>query len=277
MSNIINLLDFIHKSPSAFHVIHNIKEKLLSQGVKELKEHEEWNVECGEKYFVTRNMSSIIAFAVPKNDFVGFNIVASHSDSPSFKIKENAEIVVNNEYVKLNTERYGGMILSTWLDRPLSVAGRIIVRQGNSFVAKLVNIDKDLLIIPNVAVHMDRSTNDGKKFNPQVDMLPLLGDINSKGKFMQLIADSANVAVKDVVSTDLFLYNRQKGCVIGANDEYICSPQLDDLQCAFSSMEGFLKAKPEKSISVMAVFDNEEVGSGTKQGAASTFLFDTLT
>ncbi|MEG2915405.1 MAG: M18 family aminopeptidase [Oscillospiraceae bacterium] len=271
------LIDFIEKSPSAFHVVSNIRERLLSEGVHELKEHSLWEIKSGESYFVTRNMSSIIAFKVPNDDYVGFNIVSSHSDSPTFKIKENAEIDVNSEYIKLNTERYGGMILSTWLDRPLSVAGRIVVREGNNFITKLVNVDKDLLIIPNVAVHMDRTTNDGKKFNAQVDMLPLMGDITSKGEFLNIIAKASDVDVEKIISTDLYLYAREKGRIIGANDEYVCSPKLDDLQCAYTSMEGFIKSKVNKSIAVFVVFDNEEVGSGTKQGAASTFLFDTLT
>ncbi len=277
MKNAEILIKFIKESPSAFHAVQNIKNRLLNEGMTELKEHETWNIVPGGKYFVTRNMSSIIAFKVPENDFAGFNIVTSHSDSPTFKIKENEEIVVNDEYVKLNTEKYGGMIMSTWFDRPLSVAGRIVVREGNSFITKLVDIDKDLLVIPNVAIHMDRTVNDGKKYNPQVDLLPLMGDIRCKGKFMDMVAESAGVKKEEIISTDLFLYNRQEGAVIGANNEYILSPKLDDLQCAFSSMEGFIKSNPEKSIAVYVVYDNEEVGSGTKQGAASTFLFDTLT
>lgn len=277
MTNAKNLIKFIEESPSCFHVIKNIRERLLSEGMTELKEHESWNIVPGGSYFVTRNMSSIIAFKVPKDDFLGFNIVASHSDSPTFKIKENEEIEVNNEYVKLNTEKYGGLILSTWLDRPLSVAGRIVVREGNKYITKLVNVDRDLLVIPNLCIHMDRTANNGKAFNPQVDMLPLFGDINSKGKFMEIIAESAGVKKEDIISTDLFLYNRQGGTIIGANNEYILSPKLDDLQCAFASTEGFIKAEAKKSIAVISIFDNEEVGSGTKQGAASTFLFDTLT
>lgn len=275
--NAKNLIKFINESPSAFHVIENIRKKLIGEGANELKEHEEWKIEHGKTYFVTRNMSSVIAFKVPEKDYIGFNIVSSHSDSPTFKIKDNAEIDVNNQYIKLNTEGYGGMILSTWLDRPLSVAGRIVVREGNNFITKLVNVDKDLLIIPNVAVHMDRTTNDGKKFNRQIDMLPLLGDTTSKGEFMNIIANAAQVKAEDIISTDLYLYTRESGKIIGANDDYVACPKLDDLQCAFTSMEGFIKAKVNNSIAVLVVFDNEEVGSGTKQGAASTFLFDTLT
>ena len=277
LTNAKNLIKFIEDSPSCFHVIKNIRERLLNEGMVELKEHEAWNIVPGGSYFVTRNMSSVIAFKVPKGDFIGFNIVASHSDSPTFKIKENEEIEVNNEYVKLNTEKYGGMILSTWLDRPLSVAGRIVVREGNKFITKLVNVDRDLLVIPNLCIHMDRTANSGKAFNPQVDMLPLFGDGTSKGKFMEIIAESAGVKKEDIISTDLFLYNRQCGTIIGANNEYILSPKLDDLQCAFTSVEGFIKSEAKKSIAVISIFDNEEVGSGTKQGAASTFLFDTLT
>ena len=221
-------------------------------------------------------MSSVIAFKIPQNDFKSFNIVASHSDSPTFKIKENAEIEVNNKYVKLNTEKYGGMICSTWFDRPLSIAGRILVKENNAVKTHLVNIDKDLVIIPNLAIHMNREVNDGYTYNAQIDMLPLYGDNSSKGSLMKTIAKEAEVEEESILDTDLFLYNRMNGTKIGSNEEYISSPRLDDLECAFTSLSAFLSENTSNSASVYCVFDNEEVGSGTKQGADSTFLYDVL-
>lgn len=201
-------------------------------------------------------------------------MVASHSDSPSFKIKEMPEISVENQYVKLNTEKYGGMILSTWLDRPLSVAGRLAVCGGG---VRLVNVDKDLLVIPNVAIHMNRDMNKGVEYNPQTDMLPLFADGTcEKGDFVKTVAKAAGVKAKDVLGYDLFVYAREQGRILGKNGEFVLSPRLDDLQCVFSSAKAFAESTPKEYINVCAVFDNEEVGSGTRQGADSTFLEDTL-
>ena len=270
------LFQFIENSPSCFHAIETIREKLNDEGFIELVEGRSWQIEKGKKYYVTRNLSSIIAFKIPENDFKNFHIVASHSDSPTFKIKENAEIEVNNKYVKLNTEKYGGMICSTWFDRPLSIAGRILVKEGNVVKTHLVNIDKDLVIIPNLAIHMNRSVNDGYKYNAQIDMLPLYGDNTSKGSLMKTVAQSVGVEEDSILGTDLFLYNRMRGTKIGANSEYISSPRLDDLECAYASLSAFLSETNSNSASVYCVFDNEEVGSGTKQGADSTLLYDVL-
>ena len=270
------LIEFLNNSHSHFHAVENIKNQLLEKGFCEVSEGEKWSLEKGKNYFVTRNDSSIIAFKLPAEEYVGFNIVASHSDSPCFKIKEKGEMV-QGEYVSLNTERYGGMIMSTWMDRPLSVAGRIIVKTENGFETKLVDVDKNLLIIPNLAIHMDRTANDGKKFNPQTDMMPLFGDLSRKGQFEAVVADAAGVKAEDMVAKDLYLYNRDKACFMGLEDEFIGAGRLDDLQCAYTSMDGFIRAEKSESIAVLAVFDNEEVGSETKQGAASTFLYNTLT
>ena len=270
------LFQFIENSPSCFHAIETIRKKLNAEGFIELVEGRSWQIEKGKKYYVTRNLSSIIAFKIPENDFKNFHIVASHSDSPTFKIKENAEIEVNNKYVKLNTEKYGGMICSTWFDRPLSIAGRILVKEGNLVKTHLVNIDKDLVIIPNLAIHMNRAVNDGYKYNAQIDMLPLYGDNTSKGSLMKTVAQSVGVEEDSILGTDLFLYNRMRGTKIGANSEYISSPRLDDLECAYASLSAFLSETNSNSASVYCVFDNEEVGSGTKQGADSTLLYDVL-
>ena len=276
LEHVQELFDFIQQSPSCFHVIENVKKQLTEQGFEELCEHKNWQIKEGGKYFVTRNLSSVIAFKVPTKDFKSFHIVASHSDSPTFKIKDHPEQMVKGKYVQLNTERYGGMIYSTWFDRPLSIAGRALVKTETGVATKLLNIDRDLLVIPNLAVHMDRTVNDGMKYNPQVNLLPLYGDAASKDTFNKLVAEACGTAEENIISTDLFLYNRTAPTVWGAHNEYMSCAKLDDLECAFSSLKAFLKGENSQSISVCAIFDNEEVGSSTKQGANSTFMYDIL-
>lgn len=275
---ISGLTDFIGKSPTAFHAVANLEAILRENGYQRLCEGEKWEIVKGGRYYVTRNDSSIIALqAGTELQEYCFKIAASHSDSPTFKIKENAEIQVKDKYMKLNTEGYGGMLCSTWFDRPLSVAGRVIVREGTGYAARLLRIDRDLLMIPNVAIHMDRKSNDGYAYNKQVDMLPLFGGSGcSKGDFKKLIAGELGVEEGDIYGMDLYLYNRMQPSVWGADQEFFSCPQLDDLQCAYTSLQGFLKGKDDQAVNVFACFDNEEVGSGTKQGAASTFLHDTL-
>ena len=244
----------------------------------ELLEGKEWTISPGGKYFVTRNGSSIIAFQVGTElDEYGFQVVASHSDSPTFKVKENAELEVREKYTQLNTEGYGGMLCATWLDRPLSVAGRVLVREGNRIIGRLLKIDRDLLLIPNVAIHMDRTVNDGYKYNKQIDMLPLFGGADTrKGDFRKLIATELGVDESAMYGCDLYLYNRMEPSIWGANEEFVSAPHLDDLQCAYAALQGFLSGYNSKNINVMVCYDNEEVGSGTKQGAESTFLYDVL-
>jgi len=285
------LLDFIEKSPSCFHVIDNMKKELAAAGFAELKERDSWQLKAGGAYYVTRNDSAIIAFRVPASGRVqGYQIVASHSDSPSFKVKENPEAEAEGAYVKLNVEKYGGMILSTWLDRPLSAAGRILVncsdgdadgrRKRIRLESRLVNISRDLLMIPNLAIHMNPEANNGYKYNPKTDMMPVLGAISSDGakpSLAALVACEAGVDPADIVTTDLYLTNRQKGTLWGADREFIASPKLDDLECAYASLQGILQAEGQsENVCVHCVLDNEEVGSETKQGAAGTFLADTL-
>ena len=270
------LLKFIEKSPTAFQAVTEMTKRLDKEGFEELKEEDHWKLKKGGNYYVTRNHSAIIAFSIPQKPVWKFHIMASHSDSPSLKIKENPEIEVENAYIKLNVERYGGMILSPWFDRPLSVAGRLIVRQDGKIREKMVAVDRDLLVIPNLAIHMNREVNDGYKYNVQKDMLPLFSDKEGKGRFMETVAEAAEVKTEDILGHDLFLYDRTPGTLWGVNEEFVSAPRLDDLQCAFTSMKGFLAAENEQNINVYACFDNEEVGSGTKQGAASTFLYDVL-
>lgn len=270
------LIDFIARSPSCFHAAAAIAARLEECGCRPLSEAEDWTLVPGGRYYVTRNQSSVIAFAVPEDAPHGFMMCASHSDSPTFKIKENAENESAGMYVRLNTERYGGMLCATWLDRPLSVAGRLVVREGGRIVSRLADVQRDLLLIPNVAIHMMRSANDGMSYNANVDMFPLFGAKDAKGKFRAVVAEAAGVREEDILGADLYLYNRMRGTVWGASEEFISAPRLDDLQCAFASLEGFAAAKPHGAIAVLAVLDNEEVGSQTKQGAASTFLADVL-
>lgn len=272
-----NLLTFLDKSPNAFFAVANMCEKLQEAGLTRLYEGEPWSLEAGKGYYVTRNDSALIAFRLPEKTFRGFQILASHSDSPVFKVKANAEITVENQYVKLNVEKYGSMICSPWMDRPLSVAGRVIVRTDSGIETRLVNVDRDLMVIPNVAIHMNREVNDGYKFNIQVDMLPLFCEKGEEeNALLKLIAEEAGTEPENILDTDLFLYSRVKGTTFGLNNEFIGSGRLDDLQCAYASLTGFLAATPKESAAVHCVYDNEEVGSGTKQGAASTFLSDVL-
>lgn len=273
------LTDFIKKSPTAYHAVSELEERLLKEGFTKLNENEKWNLKKGGKYFVQRSGSSIISFKIPAKDYKGFYMIASHSDSPSFKIKENPEIESSSAYVTLNVEKYGGMLCAPWFDRPLSIAGRVMVKSQGAAVgveSKLVNVDKDLVMLPSLAIHMDREANDGHKYNAQKDMLPVFGDITSKDTFMKVIAKAAGVKEKDIVSHDLFLYNRVEASVWGAGDEYVSAGRLDDLECCYGSFEGFIKAENKKNVIMHVVFDNEEVGSTTRQGAASTFLKDTL-
>ena len=274
------LLEFIEKSPSTYHAIDNVKKALDAIGFTELKEKECWNVEYGKGYYVIRNGSSIIALRMPQSSAKGFHVIASHSDSPTFKLKEKAQMHSEDKYVRLNTEKYGGMIVSTWLDRPLSVAGRVVVKnaEGKAEV-KLVNVDEDLLIIPNMAVHMNREINNGFVYNPQVDTLPLMALSNAKdgkGIFEKKVAEYAGVAAEDILGQDLYLYVREAGRIVGANKEFILSPKLDDLQSAYASMVAFCNVAPKEYINVLAIYDNEEVGSSTMQGANSTLLEDVL-
>ncbi|MCH1983064.1 M18 family aminopeptidase [Ruminococcus sp. OA3] len=269
------LLTFIAQSPSSFHAVQSITDILDKNGFHRLAECEQWDLTPG-KYYVTRNRSSVAAFYIPGNKFLNYQIIACHSDSPAFKIKEHGEIVVDRAYTKLNTEVYGGMLFAPWFDRPLSIAGRVLIRENARLVTKLVNVDHDLLVIPNLAIHMNREANSGYTYNAQKDLLPLFGDENAKGRLMDIVAECAGISRTSIAGSDLFLYNRMDGTIWGSDGEFLSSPRLDDLQCAFASLKGFLQADNPDSASLFTVFDNEEVGSSTKQGAASSFLSDVL-
>ena len=276
MDTVQKLFRFLDESPTCYHAAANAKAALTAAGAVELRESEQWKLEKGTLYVVERGDSALVAFRVPEGPFHGFLMAAAHSDSPTFKVRETAEAASAGNTLRLSVEPYGGGVWRGWLDRPLSVAGRVMIRQGDRLVSRLVNIDRDLLVIPGVAIHMDRSVNKGAELNPAVDLLPLLGCGKEPGAFRKLIAEAAGVREEHLLSTELFLYPRTKAVQTGLNGEFIVSPRLDDLQCVFGCLEGFLAAKPGGSLPVLAVFNNEEVGSNTRQGADSTFLTDVL-
>ncbi len=270
-------LKFIEESVSCYHAVEAAEKRLIEGGFTALDERAEWKLMPGKSYYVKRNDSSVIAFRVPGKEMKGFHIVASHSDSPSFKLKTNPEISVGDQYLCLNTEGYGGMIYSTWFDRSLSVAGRVVVSGEKEPVCYNVNIDRDLLVIPSLAIHMNREANKGMEFNPQKDLLPFMGNIQDKGYLMGELARIAGVKEEEILGTDLYLYVREKSRLLGASQELMLSPRLDDLECVYGSVEALLQTEPLDYCNVCAVFNNEEVGSLTRQGAAATFLKDTLT
>lgn len=270
------LFDFIRESPTAFHAVNNIAETLVKAGYSELSEREGFEVERGGSYFVRRNDSSLIALRLPENGVKSFNIMAAHSDAPSFKLKEQPERK-NDMYSRLAVEKYGGMLCASWLDRTLSAAGRVLLREGDRLRSVLVDLKDELFMIPNVAIHMDRSANEGKAYNANVDMLPLMGSAAAAEGYKSLLAKAAGCEYENIVSAEMFLYPCEKGRVWGVSKEYISSPRLDDLQCAFGCMKGFVGAESRGEVCpVLCVFDNEEVGSGTKQGADSDFLDSVL-
>lgn len=273
MNNTKKVINFIKNSPTCFHAVENLRRELLENGFEELVESQPWKLEKSKKYFTTRNNSSIMAFEIGDPENLSFNIVASHTDSPNFKLKENTE-VSDDHYLRLNTEGYGGMIISTRLDRPLSIAGRVLIKDGDKIRTKLVNLNRDLAIIPNVAIHLNRSANDGFKFNLQDDMMPIIS--TEKASINSLVAKELGVNEEDIIGRDLFLYNRSEASIRGVNDEFFSSPQIDNLECCYTSFLGFLNSKESQATKVFSTFDNEEVGSGTKQGAKSTFIKDTL-
>ena len=224
-----SLLAFIKKSPTAFQATAEMEKKFAENGYQLLSEQEYWKLQPGGKYIVTRNHSALIAFSIPKKECRKFHIIASHSDSPAFKIKENPEMRVENAYTKLNVEGYGGMLMAPWFDRPLSVAGRVVVRRDGSLKEELVNIDWDLVMIPSLAIHMNREANKGVSYNPQKDLLPFLGCGDSKPELLKIVAEEIKVKEEDILAHDLFLYNRMEGTIWGADREFVSAPRLDDL------------------------------------------------
>lgn len=270
------LLSFISNSTCSFLAVKTASELLEESGYKKLGENEKWELVTGGRYYVTRNQSAIIAFNIPEcTSSLSFMISASHSDSPCFKVKHTPETDASG-YTKINVEAYGGMLRATWLDRPLSASGRVTYLDGSMVVSKIIDLKKPLFMIPSVAIHMNRSANENASYNLATDMQPITGTSLSKGSFMKLVSDCVGVSESDIISHEMFLYPVDKGTVWGANDEFVSSPRLDDLQCAYASLRALTEANNGSAVAVAYVSDNEEVGSGTKQGADSTFLYDTL-
>ena len=275
-TELTDLLRFLNASPSCYHAAANIASALEKAGFTRLWESRPWDVAPGEGYSVLRGDASLIAFRVPRDIVSGFRIAAAHSDSPTFKIRESGEVPSAGNCLRLSVEPYGGMIQRSWMDRPLSVAGRVMVRAEGRIVSRLVDVDQDLLVMPSVAIHMDREVNKGTALKANVDLLPLFAEGREPGEFRRLIARTAGVAEGDLLATDLYLYPRALAVLTGLNREFLAGPRLDDLLCAFGCLQGFLAAEESGSLPVLAVFHNEEVGSGTRQGADSTFLTDVL-
>ena len=259
--------DFLDSAHSVYHAVAAMVWELEAAGYTPLSESSGWELLPGGKYYLTRGGSAVIAFRIPEQEPSGFMLSASHSDRPSFRVKENAEL--NGKYTRLAVEPYGGMIMHTWPDRPLSVAGRVSVQTESGIENRLVDVDRNLLLIPNMPIHMNRQVNEGFKWNPAVDLLPLLGGEEAKGKFWELIEKEAG---GKLLGHDLYLYVRQQVSVWGMDEEYISGPALDDLMCAWCCLRGFLDSTDSDAVPVLCVFDNEEVGSVSQQGAGSRLL-----
>ena len=280
----LDLIDFLYKSPTAYHSVATIKERLDLNGFTEVKESEKWDLQKDGKYYVIKNDSALIAFEIGTGDVEedGFKLIGAHTDAPGFRIKANPEMVSEGKYLKLNTEVYGGPLLYTWFDRPLGIAGKVALK-GNSPLkpeVKLVNINKPLLIIPSVAIHMNRSVNEGFNVNKQKDTLPLLSLINDKfeknGYLVKVLAEELKVEASDILGFDLGLYEVEKGAVIGLNEEFISAGRLDDMWMVYTGIQALIESKANKSTKVMVCIDNEEIGSLTAQGANSALLLNIL-
>ena len=278
------VIEFIDESPSTYHVVKNCSDILDENGFERIMPREKWEIKKGGKYFFKKSSSTIIAFTVGENFDVkkGFKIFGAHTDSPCFRIKPNPEIVTEN-IVRLNTEVYGGPILSTWFDRPLSIAGRVIVKGEDPFFPKTVKIkiDEPLLTIPNLAIHQNREVNNGVKIDKQNDILPVISLINKnfekEGYLEKIILEKTGIKKEDIIDFDLYLYATEKGCLLGANEEFMSSPKLDNLASVYTGIIGLVEAEENQDrINIFVAFDNEEIGSATKQGADSNYLLNTL-
>lgn len=280
-------MNFLDNGLTCYHVVDETGKKLENGGFNRLSEKKVWKLEPGKAYYSVRNDSSLMAFRVPAgdvNNIKGFHIYAAHSDSPAFKIKDNPEMTKENSYVGINVEKYGGMIMSSWMDRPLTIAGRVCVEKDGSIISHVVTLKDNICMIPSLAIHMNRDVNNGMAINPQTDMIPLLmmKSENEKHTVNAMIAAELTKQTgegyqeNDILASDLFVENSQRAVLAGADNEFIMSARYDDLACVFAGMKAMLEAKSDEYINILAIFDNEEVGSLTRQGADSTFLKDTL-
>ncbi len=279
------LINFIYDSPTAFHATKNIVNRLKENNFTELSQSENWKLEKGGKYFTVKNDSAVIAFVVgnklPYES--GFRLIGAHTDSPTFKIKPENIIDVEDTYIKVNTEVYGSPIYSTWFDRPLSMAGKVVLKSKDAFKPKeiIVNIDRPLMVIPNLAIHFNREVNNGYKYNAQIDTLPLLGliseNLEKDNYILKVIANELNIDMKEIIDFELYLYEYEKGTIMGLNDEFISSSRLDDLWMVYAGLEALLNSTEViDETKVLVCLDNEEIGSATAEGADSLLLRDTL-
>lgn len=278
------LIGFLNASPVNFLAVRNVCNELMDNGFVQLKAEDAIR-NLPEKFFITKNESAVFAFHLGRRTMAdaGFHIIAAHSDSPTFRIKPNAEMTGEGGMVRLNTEAYGGSILNTWFDRPLSLAGRVILRSDDALMPKtrLLHIKRPLLVIPNLAIHFNRQVNDGVKLNKQKDMLPILGYVNDKlegdGLLIRIIADELKIEKERIIDFDLYLYDTTPACLVGLNNEFVSSGRLDDLSMVHAGLEAMTAEDGQADVTrVLAVFDNEETGSGTKQGAGSNFLMSLI-
>ena len=272
------LFDFLNNSVSPFHGVLECEKILKEAGFTKLQENKTYNLEDRKGYYVVRNDASIIAFIMPNKEVKSFKIIASHLDSPTFKIKPNGELESSGLKL-LNTEVYGGPIMSSWFDRPLGISGRVFVEEDNKIVRKFVDF-KNICVIPNIAIHLNREVNSGYKYNPQVDLLPVYAQ---NKPFNAFLSETLVKSSSEIKGMDLFLYNQDKAQAYGLNNEFFISPRIDNLECAYTSLQSLINNYQIKTLSnetschVFAAFNHEEVGSSSNHGAASTFLIDTLT
>ncbi|MFP4698177.1 MAG: M18 family aminopeptidase [Eubacteriales bacterium] len=271
-----DFMQFINESTSPFHAVMEVKKRLDNVGFIELKSDKDWDVRRGNRYYLSPYPSSLFVFDIPKeiNLNNGFRIISAHTDQPCFRIKPSTEMREEG-YLKINTEVYGGPILNTWLDRPLSIAGKVALRNEDVMNPKIefIDIKKPIMIIPNLAIHMNKEVNKGFELNRQRDMIPLAGilnnQLNKEDYFLDFLAEHLKVNIEDILDFDLFVYLAEKGEVIGLYDDFISAPRLDDLAMVYASINAIIETKATSAINIVALFDNEEIGSRTKQGADS--------
>lgn len=267
-----DLCAFISSSPTQFHAVKNMENGLLENGFTRLDEKERWKLDEGKAYFVKRNSSALIAFRIPQKGYKGYSLVSAHTDSPAFKIKTDPEIISSGRYTTLNTEVYGGLLMAPWFDRPLSIAGRVFIKTGNGIEERLVDFARDAVLIPSLAIHMNRKVNDENSYKAQKDMLPIFAEGVEKGRFIKAVAEAANCREEELLEYELFLYPRTPHSFWGLDNEFFSSPRIDDLMCAYTAYRAIIETEGNNYAPLVCLFDNEETGSGTKQGALSDFL-----
>lgn len=277
--NAQKLIDYLYASPTAFQATQNATSMLLKNDFVQLFEHDTWHLQKGKKYFITKNDSSFVAFVLGTDNIEasGIKAIAAHTDSPAFAIKPNPEII-KDKHIKLNTAPYGGVIMYTWFDRPLAIAGRVMLHSDDIYkpASHLININKPLLIIPSLAIHLNRDVNKGYELNPQIDTLPFAALVNAeleKNDYLySMLTDELDCKKEDILDFELKLYEYEKGCLVGNEQEFISSSRLDDLWMVYAGLDAILNAKPQPFTQMLYCPDNEEIGSLTPQGAQSTFL-----